>query len=83
MRKHYTTTYTAKKEMLAIQESYLKLEGEKLPTWKIIDLALQFLPMILEPSTHWTKRISVNAIRRMLRYRLVGHRCSTEIPQRF
>lgn len=43
IRKRYTTTYTAKKEMLAIQEYYLKLEGEKLPTWKIIDHALEWL----------------------------------------
>ena len=39
--KKFHARYTAKKELLAIQEYYLKLEGRKLTAGEIIDLALE------------------------------------------
>ena len=41
--KKWTARYTAKAELLEIQDYILKLEGKKLPAWQIIDLALEQL----------------------------------------
>ena len=41
--KKFHARYTAKKELLAIQEYYLKLEDRKLPAGEIIDHALEQL----------------------------------------
>ena len=41
--KKWTARYTAKAELLEIQDYILKVEGRKLPAWKIIDLALEQL----------------------------------------